>query len=97
MKTYCAIYCSESIEETLEIVDYALTEHCPYGLEQEDDRWDIRDARVIAQRAYYYLHNIEMCEPKLFTKRHRIQMEYLGKFINACKEREEQLRKQGGD
>lgn len=94
MTFYNAIARSHTVDETLENLNEAIDlKYKVFGLKQQTDRWDIRDVRVVAQRAYYYLRNIEVCDARLLTKRNKMQIAYLHDFIEACKIREAYLRK----
>jgi hypothetical protein len=91
MLTYNAIYGSKSVAETLLTIDEVRDAYGGHGLEYQDDTFDIRDARVIAQRAVEYLKSIELFEPRKFSKHRKAQLAFLLDFVNACKEREKRL------
>ena len=82
-------------DEVLSYVDEALLSKWENGvLDCTWSSWDIRDARVRAQRALARLQDLELWEPEKLSKHTIEQMRVLREFIADCNCQEAYLRAQ---
>jgi hypothetical protein len=80
-------------DEVLSYVDEAILSKWDNGvLDCVYNSWDIRDARVRAQRALAQLQDLELWEPEKLSKHALMQMQVLREFIADCNCQEAYLR-----